>query len=259
MNRAVDEPEGWSRPRWISYVLLAFAAHLGLIFAFGDRQPVLPRDVIHPPRLQLNLQRTELQTLADPTIFALPHPLGFAAASWLELPQVEFAPFRWSEPAQLLTLKAEQLGKTFLNFVQTNAIGRLTFESLAPPEATPLNAPEPTTTLRQHSSAQVRGDLAHRNWLNAPAVLQSWPAADLLTNSVVRVLAGPDGQVISGVLLPPGSGSKLADDQALAVAGAARFAPGASPPGKLTVGSIVFAWHTVPLPDTNAPASKPKP
>ena len=257
MNIAVDEREGWSRPRWISYVLLAFAAHLGLIFAFGNRQPALPREVIHPPRLQLATQRTELETLLDPTIFALPHPLGFAAASWLELPQIEFAPFRWSEPAQLLTLKAEHLGNTFLNFVQTNAVARLTFESLPPPEATPLGTPEPATTLRQHSIVRVRGDLAQRHWLNAPAILQSWPAADLLTNSVVRVLADPDGQVISGVLLPPGSGSKPADDQALELARAARFAPSSPASGKLAVGTIVFAWHTVPLPDTNAPAPKP--
>jgi hypothetical protein len=257
MNAVLPAPDRWSRPRWIFYVLLAFAAHVGLIFAFGNRKPVVPREVIHPPTLQLTTRRSELQTLADPTIFAVPHPLGFAAASWLELPRIDFTPFRWSEPAQLLTLNVEHLGDTFLNYAQTNKVARLTFETLPPPQTTLLETAEPTTTLKQHSTVRVGGGLTDRRWLNTPVFLQSWPAPDLLTNSIVRVLADANGQIISGVLIPPGSGSKPADQQALEIARSARFTPTGPNADKLAIGSIIFEWHTVPLPDTNAPAPNP--
>jgi hypothetical protein len=67
----------------------------------------------------------------------------------------------------------------------------------------------------------------------------------------------PDGQVFSPVLMPPGSGSKSADQLALDIARSARFAPLPRDAGAFTIGALVFEWHTVPLPDTNAPAAKP--
>ena len=61
--------------------------------------------------------------------------------------------------------------------------------------------------------------------------------------------------VVSVVLLPPGSGWDDADQRALELARAARFAPAP----RLTIGRLVFHWHTVPLPGTNAPASPDAP
>src|SRR5262245_6002427 len=85
-------PETWSIARRVFYIVLAFAIHVGLIFAFGNRKPIVARSVVNAPRIQLASGHSELQLLDDPTLFALPHPRGFAAATWLQLPRVEFAP-----------------------------------------------------------------------------------------------------------------------------------------------------------------------
>jgi hypothetical protein len=43
----------------------------------------------------------------------------------------------------------------------------------------------------------------------------------------------------------------------LDIARKARFAPIARNPGTLSVGTLIFEWHSVPVPDTNAPPTKP--
>jgi len=250
--------DSWSRPRWVFYVTLAFAAHLGLIFSFGNRHPVVPRAVANAPTLQLSTRRSELQTLGDPMLFASPHPRGFAAGSWLKLPLVEFAPIRWTEPPQLLLLPPlARLGTAFLHYAQTNVAPPLELETLPPPGLAQLEAAPQPTALRQSSTVRVNGRLANRRWLNAPAILRSWPAADLLTNSIVQVLTDTDGLILSAALMPPGSGSKAADQRALDLARSARFAPANRTSGNLTVGTLVFEWHTAPLPETNSPPAKP--
>jgi hypothetical protein len=248
--------QSWSLTRWMVWVIVAFAVHVGLVFAFGNRKPIVPRFVANAPQIRLTTSRSELQTLDDPTLFVFPHPQGFAARAWLPLPKVEFAPFRWTEPPQLLDLPAAKLGSAFLHFAETNVVPRIEVGTLTPVETTPLIASDPQTNLKQHSTLSLSGSLAKRRWLNAPALLRSWPAADLLTNSVVRIVVDADGQVFSPALLPPGSGSKAADQYALEMARSARFArlPRSA---RQMIGSLVFEWHTTPVPDTNAPTGKP--
>lgn len=253
----VQPPKTWSRAQWIIGIGIAFAAHVGLIFAFGNRTPIVPRAVVNAPSVQLSSGRTELQSLDDPTLFALPHARGFAASSWRPRPRIEFAPFRWTESPQLMALPVAELGNAFVRYSQSNAVARLEFETLPPAQLTRVEGSARTTTLKQQSSVRVSPRLANRRWLNQPAVLASFPAPDLLTNSVVRVVVEPEGQVFSPVLMPPGSGSKAADQLALELARAARFAPLPLETGELTVGALVFEWHTVPLPVTNAPSVKP--
>lgn len=249
-------PKPWSITRWTVCVLVAFAIHVGLIFMFGNQKSVVPRIVVNAPRIQLVSRPSEMQLLTDPTLFALPHPKGFAAAAWLQLPKVEFTPFRWTEPPQLLELPAAKLGSAFLHFAETNAVPSPPTETLHPQATTPLVAGDQRTNLKQHSTVSTSGNLAQRRWLNAPALLRSWPAADLLTNSVVRIVIDADGQVFSPALLPPGSGSKAADQFALETARAARFAPIARKGNQMS-GALIFEWHTVPVPPTNPPPSKP--
>jgi len=242
--------------RWVFYVVLAFAIHVGLIFVFGNRKPVVARSVVNAPQIRFTSGHSELQLLDDPTLFALPHPRGFAAATWLQLPRVEFAPFRWAEPPQLLELPVATLGSVFRQFAETNAMPRIEVETLTPIQTTRLVSSDPQTNLKQHSIVSTGGSIAKRRWLNAPALLRSWPAADLLTNSVVRIVVDPDGQVFSPALLPPGSGSKAADQYALETARSARFARLPRNASQM-IGALIFEWHAVPLPDTNAPANKP--
>ena len=97
-------PAPWPRHRWGTLIALAFAAHVGLIFAFGDRRPVVSRPPGPAPELRLAIGSNELLALHDPTLFALPHPRGFTAAAWREISQTVFPPFRWAEPPHWLAL-----------------------------------------------------------------------------------------------------------------------------------------------------------
>jgi TonB family protein len=252
MNAAPTVPaeRPWPRYRWALFIGLAYAIHVGFIFAFGDRKPVVPRATVNVPTLRFTTQRSEREQLDDPTLFALPHPRGFAGAAWLRRPQIEFAPFRWTEPPRLLALSVAQLGATFQQNRATNQFARLELETLPPPELTQLKAADLKPITVRQSTASLGGELAQRQWLNPPINLPPQPAADLLTNSLVQVWVQADGQILSSALLLPGSGSKEADQLALHLARAARFAPLPRSGAKLTHGTLIFEWHAVP--QTNA-------
>lgn len=254
MNAASSEQRGWSGGRWGALITLVFALHVGLIFALGGRKPVIPRRVENAPAVQFATRLTDAQQLEDPTLLARPHPRGFAGASWLPVPQLEFPPFRWTEPPRWLELPGEQLTAGFLRYVQTNRPTRLGLAPLPAPEPARLPASETSFPAKRDSNYHLNGGLANRRWLNAPADLPPQSAADPLTNSVVLALVDSDGQVISPVLLPPGSGSRRTDEFALELVRTARFAPAGN---DLTVGTLVFEWNTVPLADTNSPGAKP--
>lgn len=278
MNAAPTEPrppvevdlpsqERWPRHRWWLLVALVFGAHIGLIYALGDRRPIVPRPLEPAPELRLAVGSSELLALHDPTLFALPHPSGFSATAWRQKSQSEFPPFRWTEPPRWLALPVEQLGDTLRRFVQSNAFARVEFEALPAPQlASPEVRREAVPVAR--STLRVTGDLAQRRLLN-PINLTNWPSADLLTNSVVRVLVDTAGNVVSHKLLRWDSGSKdpdqlKADQRALELARAARFSPlppaeslATNPLGRLSRGALIFEWHTVPLPATNGPPPNP--
>jgi len=261
MNSKQSEPRPWSRRRWWSLIVLVFALHVGLIFAFSERKPIEPRRPVIA-RLRLVAEQGELLALGDPTLFALPHPKGFAAPAWLVVPRVEFAPFKWTENPRFLPLPVEQLGATFLQFMQTNTFARFEFATLPGPELI-LPAFPPLFTPPTKSELRMLDDLGQRRLLNRPE-LPSQPFGDLLTNSVVRVQVDAAGNIFSSSLVPPGSGSKPADQRALELTRTLRFAPLSQPPvisadpvGQLTSGTLIFQWHTVPLPPTNAPAIPP--
>jgi hypothetical protein len=163
--------------------------------------------------------------------------------------------FRWTAPTNWLPLSVDELGLAFNQFMQTNHFAGFELQ-LKPPLK--LSAPglpiEPA--LAQNSTLRVEGELAQRQ-LPSPINLTNWPYADVIAPSKVQVLVDAAGNVVSTVLLPPDSGFtaadqyEMADQRALELARAARFAPSS----RLTVGRLIFNWHTVPPPATNAPAN----
>ena len=264
MTAAPIEPRSWPRHRWWLLIALVFTAHIGLIFAFGKRDSVGGRQRVLAPAIRMASEQSEL-LINDPTLFALPHPKGFAAAAWLRIPRYDFPPFRWIEQRETgCPLPDGQLGAAFLRFMQTNVFPRREVEGLPLPQLTTPVVPPLETPLPTRSTLRITGELAKRPLLN-PVELRSWPGPDLLNDSVVEVLVDAGGNVFSAtLLLPPRRGKNEADQQALEFARAARFAAESPPPifatnpvGRLTRGALIFQWHTEPAPTTNAPAAKP--
>lgn len=263
MNVPQAEPPDWSRRKWWTVILVVFAAHLGLAYVLSDRNPLASRPVIAAPKLRVVSAPHELLALNDPTLFALPHPRSFAAPAWLSTPKIDFPVFRWREPERTLTMpRTEPLGDTFRQFMQTNTFVRFKLETLPAPRF-PRSETPPAVSPAGRSELLVQGELSPRRLLNPPD-LPSWPATDLLTNTVVQLRVTATGSVFTFALLPPGSGSAAADQFALNATRSARFTPLpptgnplASPAAHLTEGTLVFVWHTIPPPATNAPAAAP--
>jgi len=243
----------WSLRRWLTLIALVFAAQLALIFAFGEYKPIVPRAVKNVPALKLTASSGEWLALNDPTLFALPNRKGFAGPAWLEPPPVEFHRMEWTEPPRWLPLPVGELGATFSQFMQTNRFTTFQFELKTPPRFTvPVVPVEPV--LAKTSTLRIEGGMARRRLLT-PMKLPSWPYADVLAPSKVQVLVNAAGNVISTVLLPSDNPMETAghydaaDQRALELARAARFAPSSD----LTIGRLVFDWHTVAPAATNAP------
>ncbi|MGA3283447.1 MAG: hypothetical protein ABSD57_03170 [Verrucomicrobiota bacterium] len=249
--------ERWPLSRWLMLIALVCAAHVGLLFMFGARKQIVPRTATDVPTLKLAGSSGELLALNDPTLFALPHPGDFVTAMWSWAPVVEPPSFPWTEPPRWLPLSADRLMTVFNRFMQTNQFAGFALQ-LKPPVrlSTPAQSIEPT--LAQVSTLRVEGDLMQRRLLT-PMYLPSWPYADVIAPSKVQLLVNEAGNVVSAIVLPSDNSLEalshydVADQGALELARAARFAPAP----RLTIGQMIFTWHTVPPPATNSPAASP--
>jgi TonB family protein len=232
----------------LTLVALVFAAHVLLLFAFGGQKQVVPRAVTNVPTLNLADDSSEWLALNDPTLFVLPHQKDFSSAIWLPMPALKPPSFRWTEPPRWLPLSADELGLAFNQFMQTNRFASFELQLKSPVKLSAPGLPI-ESALAQTSTLQIQDDLAQRR-LPDTINLPSWPYADVLAPSIVQAVVDAAGNVVSTVLLSP-SGYDAADQHALELARAVRFTPSS----RLTVGRMIFNWHTVPPPTTNAPAN----
>ncbi len=258
-----------SRPRpsrrWWGLVVLVFVVQVGLVFWLSDRTPPRPPRPAAAPALQLLPVKAtfELLALGDPTLFALPHRQGFSGPAWLEVPPLPLQSFVWSEPPRWLPPPLADLGLAFGHFIETNDFNALPAPAQPRPDLA-LPAVAPLSLSREHSEVRIEGALAQRHLIGS-LELPAWPNPDLLTDTVVQLAVDDAGRPLSFTMLPPGSGSRKADQFALDLARTARFEPisGDSREGprpqatRLTWGLMVFQWHTLPMPATNAPTAGP--
>src|SRR5882724_1446535 len=256
---AAPKPNGkgrWPLHIWLMLVALVFVAHVAAVFIFGEHKFPAPRPVTNVPQLQLANNSSELLTLDDPTLFALPRA-GDLASIGLQTPAVSPPAFRWSEAPHLLPLSAETLGATFVQFMQTNVFAGSQLNFKPQPK---LNSPAVIfqPAFAENSTLQIEGDLVQRKLLDE-IVLSNWPYPDVIAPSRVQVLVDADGNVVSAVLLPSNNSLKNqtgyddANKRALELARDARFAPAPH----LTIGRMIFNWRTVPPDATNPPAASP--
>ena len=246
----------WPLRRWLMLIVFVFTAHVVLIFVFGAKKTsalgaVNPRGGV--PHLTLADNSSELMTLDDPTLFALPHGGDFAVTDVLETNQPSF---RWKgPPGELASPAAENLGTVFSRFMRTNQFAGFQPDFKPEPELSkPGLSFAMMTALPQNSTLQITGDLAKRP-LRGEITLPSLPWNGVIAPSRVQALVDAAGDVVSAVLLPPDNATEAAgraekgDTKALQIARALRFAPAS----RAMFGELVFNWRTVPVATTNAP------
>ena len=255
---------GWPRRRWWWIIASVFAAQVVLILWLGERGPVRSRPPGPVPTLRLaGGISAEVLALQDPTLFALPHRQGFSGPAWLEVSPISNRPSDWTEEPRTLPLCVTQLGALVRQQVGTNRLAPLGLLP-APEPGWALSDPPPLPLSPEQSRLQIEGELAGYRLLTT-LDLPSWQYNDVLTNTGVEVLVNADGRPVSAILLFT-SGYPKADDHALAQARTARFdipgpaaqegTPLSTPLDHLVRGLLLFEWHTVPLPPTNAPPIK---
>jgi hypothetical protein len=235
---------------------LIFSGQLALIYGLSNRAQLRERSPARAPVLQFTSgQASELMALWDPTLFALPHRQGFSALVWNVRQPAETSAAPQAEPIEYLDFSDQGLGAIFNQFIATNR-----FE---PPSPAVEPAPDlgmPNIISPQAVSApsrmRVKGDLASRKLINR-IIVPPMPHTEILAPTVIQIMVDADGRAVSpGAVVPPGSGSREADQRALELARSARFesirptGPGSSAtqPGGLTDGRLIFEWQTVPMP-----------
>jgi hypothetical protein len=239
----------WSRRRFQGFILLCFAAQVIFILLFGERRvaalkPGLFATTVHLVADPWSMEQLAAFTeLSDPSAFALPSQEGFSRAGWLtyKLLSDEFA--ESGEQPTWLQLDATALGRDLSAFLATNTTPPIRIADESMPELVGLQ-PRPSTELEfPPSELRIGGALARRKLLT-PLTPPPWPHPEILTNSVVRLLVDADGAPISTALVW-GSGSKDADNYALAATKRLRFKPDRAR-DSVTSGTANFLWHTLP-------------
>ena len=263
MSSELAEPPRWPARRWWMFVALIFATQLALIFWLGraPRRPAPLREFA--PQISFTgTNAARFLAYRDPTLFALPHQEGFSGLAWLTFSNQNFEPFLWTEPARLLDLAQDRLGEDFTLFMSTNAMSGVPLIAL-PDLKLRVPAVPPEQPFVTRSKLQVTGDLANRRLLVSPD-LPACTNAEILSNSVVQLLVGADGTLISATLLKQSGGAE-ADQRALREAARVRFdsirnVDPLNPQAGVALGQMIFEWQTLPLPPTNTPpvATPPK-
>ncbi len=260
VSLAIAQPKRWSRRRWWLTIALALALHMGLIWQWSDRGPILPR-AVRPYTVvsvitddRANRRLSEAIAAIDPTLFAVPNAHGFSSEAWLKLSPPPHALSSWAKQDHFLELNVTPVDITKFRPIRPAAAALLSPNP--PPRLTELSVPE--ESLATESSVRLEGEIAARP-LRRPLVLPPWPRNDILTNcSVVQVAVTPAGEPFT-TRLDISCGWPQADQYALRVAKAARFQPLQTnvsevvPPHlPLAWGRMVFEWVTT---STNAAAT----
>lgn len=249
----MNRDENWTVRRWITLAAIVLLAQTGALFLLGKNQPAIKTTHRPAPVLLAASGSQEMIALDNPTLFALPNPRAFSGDAWLKMPATSYRSAEWSEPQRWLDLRAKELGNTFHRLLGSDGTPKQIAQKIEPEYALP-RLPASGEELSPRSTFRVEDELANRAPLSH-FDLRSWTNSALLTNSVVQLWVDAAGFTPSATLLVS-SGSKDADDAALALTKAVRFEPLSfsqrkKNPGKLTLGRIIFEWQTALLITTN--------
>jgi TonB family protein len=221
-----------------------------LVLAFSSRAP-LPRraplrefQLTLAPAVASDSAFAELQTLVDPTLFALPSSRSFAGAGGKRGTAQAYQPREWTEPLHWLTNPAVFTAPAMIAAASagSRAVG-LGKPGPRVSDAVPAPLPLPEKSLVRFDGAGARRGL--RSVPDVPVIVHS----NLLADTAVRVGVQADGQVFSAAIARS-SGLRSVDDQALAIARNAQFEPvpaggGSDGASTLSWGELIFRWRVV--------------
>ena len=258
MSAALGVSRPSSHRRWWGLVGLVLVVQLGLIFWLGERTSRHPRAAVTGLTISLaGRGSAELLALRDPTLFVLPRSPRMVRSAALSAPPMQAGAIAWPEPTNYPPPALDSPSAAFTRFVASNT-SQPFLAPVAPLPQPTLPTLTPQAVTPGHSTARVEGPLAQRRLLTA-LNLPAQTNQEILRESVVRLMVGADGAPRTVTLLSS-SGSAEADRLALDQARGARFealsaGPAPDPRAGLTLGQMVFHWHTVPAAASNAPAS----
>lgn len=254
---AGQEPGRWNLRRWGLVVLLILTIEVSLVAMLswrpGETLPAVPRQAalrfVTDPALERRLR--DLDWMPDPARFAAPGRRGFTASLWRPAPLPELPWLPRSDPPRWLEQPLEgDAGLTTFTIESPRRLPRVGNYPAPVLQLRPIEGPP----LPSHSWLKVEGDLAGRTVV-AVGTLPVWPLEDVLPPSIVQVVVGPEGSVLSATLQPPGCGLAAADNQALELARSIRFEALPVNQSGLAWGRLVFRWATVPPPATDDTAT----
>jgi len=259
-SAAASEP-GWNWRRWLLLLGCGVAVHALLVFWLAERGDASSRK----PGLTVSLRwaldpdfdarLAQEAVLSDPSLFVLPNPHGFSGLAWLHPQPTALPSNHWAAPDGWLDPETNELGAVFSQVMATNpptfAFGE---EALAPQ---PLDsALFRTETIQTQTVLRVEGPLAGRAMLRSIDPPEPvYP--DVLQPTTVQVSVNADGLTESALVMGR-CRLKWLDDQAAELARSVVFEPVAHPGDPTppnTWGWLIFQWHTLPPPVTNAPAT----
>jgi len=243
------ESRSWPRWRWAALIVLVLAGQVGFVFWLAARKvEQIPAPAAGPMIYLSADQSGDIPGVSDPTLFVLPNSHGFSGPAWMQFPAANYQLGFWTEPPRPLPLATLDLGATLTEFVRSNRPRSFELALKLEPEVDALGF---LPLEEAKSTFSIEGDFANRALLS-PFKLQSWAAAEILTNTVVQIAVDSAGRVFSAALLVK-SGSPEANASALNLARNARFQPsrwvGVRPPvtDGLSWGKLIFHWHTIAL------------
>lgn len=260
MTSATLDARHWAGRRWVATIFIIMLGQVVAIFWLARHQPeIFPRRNNSPAIFVANNDILQRLPLSNPAQFALANRNGFSGGAWLETPALQYDSPQWTEPPRPLELAVDKLGSALKEYSR-NDLSEISEPPSAPePQLEPV---APLPDLPAQSTCIVEGELAQRPLLTR-FKLDSWPAADILSNTVVQIGVNRDGSVFSAVL-PQGpkdsKEGKAADAYALNLARSMRFQPlpridfdhPDNSDSAAQWGRLVFRWRTIPLPATNA-------
>ena len=234
----------WRRGQWIAVTAIVFALQLGLIVGGSQKGITVREDYPSEPRvaLQERFASEWAGWLEDPFLFASASGNGFSAMAWLQTPA-------WTAPETGRPVPVRYLNLTEAEKITDGATANPPFAFADRTKPGPVfPAPKERVALPGESSLRMEG-LEGRALMNPPELPVQYHN-DVLLPTVVETLVGPDGLVVSAVVIE-NSGSPKADAEALAAARATRFSPKSGPKGAPEVGKLIFEWIALDLSQTN--------